>query len=319
MTKQNKVYDLIVLGAGPAGLTGAIYAARSQMSVLVIEQILSGGQISTTERVENYPGFPQGIEGIELGQLLEQQARRFGTEMALANVEKVHLEQDVKEVITTEGSFYAKTILIATGASPRPLGVPGEEEFRGRGVSYCATCDAAFFTDKEVVVVGGGDSALEEALVLSKVVAKVYLVHRREDFRAISVLQDRVRNNPKIELILNTVVEKINGNQFVESLTLRNTKENNIWDLSAEGIFLYVGLKPNTDCLGNSLISNKHGYLVTDESMETTIPGVFAAGDIREKVLRQVVTAVADGAIAAVSAAKYLDEKAQQPHEKKAG
>lgn len=306
MVSQDNIYDLVVLGAGPAGLTGAIYAARSRMSVLIIEQMLSGGQIAATEEVENYPGFPYGVEGFELGQLFEQQARRLGAKMISTHVEQVSLNASIKEVKTTEGTFYGRTTLIATGASPRPLGVQGEEKFKGRGVSYCATCDAAFFENKEVVVVGGGDSALEEALVLSKFVSKVYLVHRREDFRAISILQDRVRNNPKIQLILSTVVEKINGIDFVESVTLKDLQENKVWDLPIDGVFLYVGIKSNTDYLDSSLKSNEHGYLITNESMETALPGVFAAGDIREKVLRQVVTAVADGAVAAVSAANYL-------------
>jgi thioredoxin reductase (NADPH) len=301
-------YDLVILGAGPAGLTGAIYAARSRMSVLVIEQMLSGGQIATTEEVENYPGFPYGIDGIELGQLFEQQARRLGANIVLANIEAIQLKGKIKEVNTTEGTFYGKTILIATGASPRPLGVQGENEFRGRGVSYCATCDAAFFEDKTVAVVGGGDLALEEALVLSKFASTVYLVHRREDYRAINILKERIGKNPKIKPILSTTVEKINGEDFVKSVTLRNTKNNEVWDLPVDGVFLYVGLKPNVDYLDSYLKRSEQGYLITNDSMETNSPGVFAAGDIREKRLRQVVTAVADGAVAAISAASFLDD-----------
>ncbi|MBS4031140.1 MAG: thioredoxin-disulfide reductase [Clostridiales bacterium] len=308
MTRQDKIYDLLVLGAGPAGLTAAIYASRSRLSVLVIEEMLSGGQIATTEKVENYPGFPEGIGGLELGQLLEDQARNFGAEMALATVEKVVLLGDSKEVHTTDGVFRGRTMLIATGTRSRPLGVPGEEELKGRGVSYCVTCDGSFFQDKTVMVVGGGDSALEEALVLTKFAAKVYVVHRRDELRAIGILQDRVKEHAKIELILSTEVEKIKGEERVESVTLRSKAQNKQWDIPIDGIFLYVGLVPNTQFLNGSLKRTEQGYLVTSDAMETSIPGVFAAGDIREKGLRQVVTAVADGAIAAISAAKYLDE-----------
>ena len=307
MTRQEKVYDLLVLGGGPAGLTAAIYGARSRLSVLVIEQMLSGGQIATTEKVENYPGFPQGIGGMELGQLLEEQARNFGTEMALATVEKVVINGDVKEIHTTGGTFRGRTLIIATGTRSKPLGVPGEEELKGRGVSYCVTCDGAFFQDSNVMIVGGGDSALEEALVLTKFASKIYIVHRRDQLRAVRILQERAESNPKIEIIYNTVVKKINGKSNVESVTLQDIAQNKTWDVAVEGVFLYVGLIPNTDFLDGDLSRNEHGYLVTGNAMETAVPGVFAAGDVREKSLRQVVTAVADGAVAAISASKYLD------------
>lgn len=308
MSRQEQIYDLLVLGAGPSGLTAAIYAARSRLSVLVIEQMLSGGQIATTEKVENYPGFPEGIDGLELGQRLEEQARNFGAEMVLATVEKVNLTGALKEVKTTEGSFRGRTLLIATGTRARALGVPGEEELKGRGVSYCVTCDGSFFRDKSVMVVGGGDSALEEALVLTKFATKIYIVHRRNELRAVRILQERIQNNPKIEVIYNTVVQKINGRERVQSVTLHDVDSDRTWDVAVDGVFLYVGLIPNTDFLNGNLARNEQGYLITGEAMETSIAGVFAAGDIREKGLRQVVTAVADGAIAAISAAKYVDE-----------
>jgi thioredoxin reductase (NADPH) len=308
MNRQEQIYDLLVLGAGPAGLTAAIYASRSRLSVLVVEQMLSGGQIATTEKVENYPGFPEGIDGLELGQRLEEQARNFGTEMVLATVEKVNLTGKLKEVQTTEGTFRGRTLLIATGTRARPLGVPGEDELKGKGVSYCVTCDGSFFRDKSVMVVGGGDSALEEALVLTKFAAKIYIVHRRSELRAIRILQERIHNNPRIEVIYNTVVQKINGRDRVQSVTLRSVESNKMWEVAVDGVFLYVGLIPNADFLNGDLARNEHGYLITGEAMETSIPGVFAAGDIREKGLRQVVTAVADGAIAAISAVKYVDE-----------
>ncbi|MBT9172733.1 MAG: Thioredoxin reductase [Syntrophomonadaceae bacterium] len=308
MSRQEQIYDLLVLGAGPSGLTAAIYAARARLSVLVIEQMLSGGQIATTEKVENYPGFPEGIDGLELGQRLEEQARNFGAEMVLATVEKVNLSGAIKEVKTTEGSFRGRTLLIATGTRARPLGVPGEEELKGRGVSYCVTCDGSFFRDKSVMVVGGGDSALEEALVLTKFAARIYIVHRRNELRAVRILQERIQNNPKIEVIYNTVVQRINGRERVQGVTLHDVEMNRTWDVAVDGVFLYVGLIPNTDFLNGDLARNEQGYLITGEAMETSIAGVFAAGDIREKGLRQVVTAVADGAIAAISAVKYVDE-----------
>jgi thioredoxin reductase (NADPH) len=307
MTRQEKLYDMLVLGGGPAGFAAAIYASRSRMSVLVIEQMLSGGQIATTDIMENYPGFPEGINGLEFGQLLEEQSRKFGTEMAFATIEGVSLQGDIKEVHTSEGTFQGRTVVVATGTRWRPLDVAGEEELKGKGVSYCVTCDGSFFQGSDVMVVGGGDSALEEALVLTKFAAKVYVVHRRDEFRAIGILQDRVRENPKIELVLNSVVEKINGTDRVESVTVHDKVQNKTWDIAVEGIFLYVGLIPNTEFLQGQL-EQKNGYLVANEAMETSVPGIFAAGDLREKGLRQVVTAVADGAIAAISAARYLDE-----------
>lgn len=309
MTRQDTIYDLVVLGAGPAGLTAAIYAARSRMSVLVIEEMLSGGQIATTGIMENFPGFPEGIGGLEFGQLLEEQARKFGAEMAMAQVESLSMHGEIKEVHTTDGVFRGRSLLIATGTRWRPLNVPGEAELKGKGVSYCVTCDGSFFQDREVMVVGGGDSALEEALVMTKFASKVYLVHRREKFRAISILEERVRANPKIVLIMNTVVEKINGTINVESVTLFDKVQNKTWEVRVDGIFLYVGLMPNTEFLHQDLELTESGYIITNQDMETSVPGVFAAGDLREKSLRQVVTAVADGAIAATTAVRYVDEQ----------
>lgn len=308
MNRQEVLYDLIILGAGPAGLTAAMYAARSRMSVLVIEEMLSGGQIATTNKVENYPGFPKSIGGLELGQLLEEQARNFGANMVLASIVGVTLSGDIKLVQTSNGSFQGKTLLVATGTRSRVLRVPGEKELKGKGVSYCATCDGAFYQGKEVMVVGGGDSALEEALFMTKFASRVYFVHRRGQLRAIGILQERVINHPNIELVLNTEIIKINGTDTVESVTLNDTMQNKTWDVVVEGVFLYVGLIPNIEFLNGELVLNEDGYLITTDAMETTVPGVFAAGDIREKVLRQVVTAASDGAIAATSAARYLDE-----------
>lgn len=309
MTRQEKIYDMLVLGGGPAGFTAAIYAGRARLSVLVIEEMLSGGQIATTDKVENYPGFPAGINGLEFGQLLEEQARNFGAEMALATINSVSLSENIKEVHTTEGTFRGKTIVLATGTRSRPLNVPGEAELKGRGVSYCVTCDGSFFTDRDVMIVGGGDSAVEEALVMTRFASKVYLVHRRDELRAIQILQERAKAHPKIELVLNTEVEKINGEEQVESVTLHDKAQNKTWDVQVDGVFLYVGLVPNTEFLAEQLERDQKGYLVANEAMETSVPGVFAAGDLRVKPLRQVVTAVADGAVAATSAVRYLDNQ----------
>ncbi|MDI9463450.1 MAG: thioredoxin-disulfide reductase [Bacillota bacterium] len=306
MTRQEIIYDMLIVGGGPAGLSAAIYASRARMSVLVIEAMLSGGQIATTERLENYPGFPEGIGGAEFGQLLEAQARRFGTEMVLATVTGVSSEGEIKTVQTSNGTYRGRTLLIASGTRPRALGVPGEEEFKGRGVSYCATCDGFFYQDQEVAVVGGGDSALQEAMFLTKIASKVYIIHRRDQLRAINILRERAKANPKIEFLLDSQVRTINGTDSVESVTVYNKKLDKTREVKVSGIFLYVGLIPNTDFLDGSIKVDEYGYIITNEAMETSVAGVYAAGDIRQKSLRQVVTAVADGAIAAVSANNYL-------------
>jgi len=316
MTRQDKLYDMLVIGGGPAGLTAAIYAARATMSVLVIEAALSGGQIATTESLENYPGFPEGIGGIEFGQLLETQARNFGAEMVLANVESVSVAGAIKEVHTTEGTFRGRTLIIASGTRPRTLDVPGEEELKGKGVSYCATCDGFFYQDREVLVVGGGDSALEEGMYLTKFASKVYIVHRRDQLRAVNLLQEKAKANPKIEFILETEVKEIKGTDRVEGVVLYHKGQNKTWEMPIDGIFMYVGLIPNTEFLNGSIEIDAQGYVITNEEMETSVPGVFAAGDVRQKSLRQVVTAVADGAIAAVRAGHYVDEMKEREAKK---
>ncbi|NLM45679.1 MAG: thioredoxin-disulfide reductase [Firmicutes bacterium] len=312
MTRQDTIYDLLIIGGGPAGLTAAVYASRSRMSVLVIESMLSGGQIATTEMLDNYPGFPDGIGGMDFGQLLEAHARKFGAEMVLATATGASLQGEIKTVETTEGTFRGRTVLLATGARSRPLGAPGEEELKGKGVSYCATCDGFFYTDRVVAVVGGGDSALEEGMYLTKFAKKVYIIHRRYQLRAIDYLQEKAKANPKIELLLDTVVESINGRDHVESVTLFHKGENKTWELPVDGVFMYVGLVPNTEFLKNSVALDEKGYILTNENMETSVSGVYAAGDVRQKALRQVVTAVADGAVAAVMAGRYLDENKQE-------
>ncbi|GAV22999.1 thioredoxin-disulfide reductase [Carboxydothermus pertinax] len=299
--------ELVIIGGGPAGLAAAIYGARAALNPLILERGVPGGQAATTEWIENYPGFEDGIGGFELMVHMQRQAEKFGAEFKNADVMSIKKENGIFNLATTIGDINAKTIIVATGAEPKELNVPGEKEFRGRGVSYCATCDGNFFRGKTVAVVGGGDSALEEAIYLTKLVEKVYLIHRREGFRAAKVIQERAKANPKIEFVLNTVVEEIAGERKVEKVVVKNVKTGEKSEIPIDGVFIYVGLKPNTAFL-EGLLELENGYIKTDDKMATAIPGLFAAGDVRVKDLRQVVTAVADGAQAAVSAEKYLEE-----------
>ena len=305
LESQNETYDMIILGAGPAGLTAAIYACRANLKTLVLESMLSGGEITATDQLDNYPGFPEGISGAEFGERLEKQAKRFGAELNFAAVEKVELEAEIKRVFTAQGEFHGRTVLIATGTAPRTLGVPGEEKLRGRGISFCATCDGPFFREKRVAVIGGGDSAVEEALYLTRFVDKIDLIHRRENLRAIPSLQEKMFSNPKIEFHKNCVVKEFGGEQKVEKIIVENLADSSIKELPADGAFLYVGRIPNVEFI-EGIEKDAQGFIVTNEEMETTLPGVFAAGDIRRKYLRQVLTAAADGAIAAAMSIKYL-------------
>ncbi|MBI4758843.1 MAG: thioredoxin-disulfide reductase [Chloroflexi bacterium] len=300
------VYATLIIGGGPGGLTAGLYAARAGLSVALLEKGLPGGQISTTFRVENYPGFPEGIGGPELGSVIEQQAAHFGVQIVLTEVTGVELGGQIKLVGATNGDYRGRTVIVATGANPAALNVPGEEQLRGRGVSYCATCDGAFFRGKDVAVVGGGDAAVEEALFLTRLARKVTIVHRRDALRATKVAQDRAFADPKIEFRWDTVVDEILGQDEVRGLALHNVKTGARSELAVEGVFIYVGMRPNTQFLGGQLALDAQGYIITNEEMETNVPGVFAVGDVRRKRLRQVVTAVADGAIAATAADAYL-------------
>lgn len=303
------VYDQLILGGGPAGLTAGLYAARGGRKVALIERAMPGGQAFLTNEIENYPGFPQGIGGPELMMAFQEQAIRFGLEIINNDIVKVDLAGDVKVLTGADGTVYlARTVIIATGAEPKKLGVPGEEEFRGRGVSYCATCDGAFFRNKKVAVVGGGDAAVEEAMFLTRFAEQVVIIHRRDEFRAINVLQERAKDNEKIEFRLNTVVEAIQGNQKVESLRLRNVVTGDIQEEPFDGVFIFVGTQPNTKFLEGVLSLDEKGCIVTNETMGTSLKGVYAAGDVRNTPFRQVATAVGDGAIAANSAEQYLAE-----------
>ncbi len=303
--KQEYSYDMLVLGAGPAGLTAAIYGSRANLSVLVCEEKLSGGEIAATEQLDNYPGFPEGINGMEFGQRLEQQALRFGAKIISASIETVELDGEWKKVVTTAGEFFGRTVVVATGTKPRNLGVPGEEKLRGRGISFCATCDGPFFKAKKVAVIGGGDAAVEEALYLTRFAGEVLLVHRRNMLRAVPYLQEKLLSHPNVEVLWDTVVKGFAGEQKLEQITLQNVRDESTREISVDGAFLYVGRIPNSSFLGGAE-KDANGYIITNAEMEISIPGVYAAGDIRRKFLRQVVTAAADGAIAAMVAIRYL-------------
>lgn len=301
-------YDIAIIGGGPAGLSAAIYAARGGLSTILFEKALLGGQIVVTNEVENYPGFEETLTGFELIEKMKNQAEKFSAKIALENVKAIGMEGLCKIIETDKGQYRAKSVIIATGAHPRKLAVPGEERFSGRGVSYCATCDGALYRDKTVAVVGGGDSALEEAMFLTKFAQKVYIIHRRDKLRAVKVLEDRAGENQKIEFILDTVVQGITGDEAVEKLHLYNRKKQNYSTLDLDGVFIYVGIIPNNALVESRVDLDANGFILTDETMHTNIPGVYAAGDIRAKVLRQVVTAASDGATAAFSAEKWVEE-----------
>lgn len=303
------IYDVIIIGGGPSGMTSAIYSSRSRLKTLLIEKAGCGGQIAITDNIENYPGFEQGINGFELATKMQTQATNFGTEFVYGEAVSLQLNDKIKKVVLLDNKeYFAKTIIISSGASFKKLGIKGEQEFIGKGVSYCATCDGPFFRNKEIVVVGGGDSALQEALYLTKFAVKVNLIHRRNEFRAAKILQEKVFKEQKINIIFDSVVEEISGKDVLKRVTLKNIKTNTISQLSVNGVFVFVGWTPNTNFLNNQLKLNKQGYIITDDKMNTSIEGVFACGDVREKTLRQVVTATCDGAIAAISAQHYLEK-----------
>lgn len=300
-------YDLIIIGGGPAGMTAGIYGARSSLITLIIERGMPGGQAATTYEIANYPGFPGGISGPDLAMKMFEQATGHGAEFISGEITALDLEGFPKRVAVDSKEYYSKTVILATGAEPRKLGVPGEAKFRGRGVSYCATCDGAFYRDKHVVVVGGGDAAVEEALYLTRFASKVTIIHRRVELRAHAKAQAKAFANPKIEFIFNSVVKEVLGNDIVTGVRILYRETNLERVVNCEGVFVYVGQNPMTELFPAALNHTPDGYIITDENLKTNIPGVFAAGDVRKTVLRQLVTAVADGAIAATSALKYLE------------
>jgi len=299
---------VIIIGSGPAGLTAGIYAGRAQLEPLLIAGNLLGGQLTLTDRVENYPGFPKPISGQELAQLMQQQAERFGTRIEYEEVMGVDLSEPPLKVQTQRNTYQTQALIIATGVSPRKLGVPGEAEFTGRGVSYCAVCDGFFYRGRRVAVVGGGDAAIEEALFLTRFAERVTVIHRRNRLRATQILQQQAFANEKIDFLWDSVVREIVGQQSVTGVRVENVKTGDLSLLPVDGVFVYVGSVPNTQFLKGELELDAQGYIVTDGQGHTSRPGVFAAGDVRKGVLRQVATAVGSGAVAAMEAEKYIAE-----------
>ncbi|MGM0138919.1 thioredoxin-disulfide reductase [Enterococcus sp. DIV0755b] len=301
------MYDVIVIGAGPAGMTAALYASRSNLSVLMIERGAPGGQMNNTAEIENYPGF-ESIMGPELSMKMYQNVEKFGTKNEYGIVQEVVDHGDYKEVITEENSYQGKSVIIATGCVHRKLGTPGEEEYAGRGVSYCAVCDGAFFRNKKLIVVGGGDSAVEEAIYLTQFASEVTIVHRRDELRAQKIIQERAFANEKINFIWDSVVEEIKGNDMVvTAVNIRNLKTDEVYEEAADGIFIYVGLEPLSAPFTKLKILDEAGWLITDGNMKTAIPGIFAIGDGRAKDLRQITTAVGEGGIAGQQVFQYLE------------
>lgn len=299
--------DLAIIGGGPAGLAAGIYASRAALKTVLFEQAMPGGLAAGTDIIENYPGFSDGIGGPDLAQNMEAQARRFGLEIVYTGVEEITKKEGYFFLKTEDGEFKTGAVIMATGARPKFLQVKGEKEFHGRGVSYCATCDGAFFRGKSLAVIGGGDSAVEEALFLTKFAEKVSIVHRRGELRASKYLQKKARENDKIQFVWHSVPVEIKGDDAVKGIVLKDVRTDNVTDLAVDGVFVYVGHSPSTELVGGMADLDQNGYIITDDEMRTSTAGLFAAGDVRKKLLRQVVTAVADGAIAAVAAEKYLE------------
>jgi len=305
----DRAYDVIIIGGGPAGLSAGLYASRARLSTLLIEKAIFGGQIANAAHVENYPGFPDGISGLELSQVMYQQAMKYGLETISDTVTAIELTEKGKVIKANEGEYLAKAVIIAGGSEYNRLGVPGEEGLLGKGVSYCATCDGPLFGDKVVAIVGGGDSAVEEALVLTRFAARVILIHRRDQLRASRLHQERAFANQKMEFLWDTVVEEILGRDRVEQLSLRNVRTGARSTLEVSAIFIYVGLHPSTEFVKGLISLDSEGHIPANERMETEIAGVFAAGDIRRNSPRQVITAAGDGATAALSAERFLSKQ----------
>ncbi len=305
---EERMFDVIIIGAGPAGMTAAVYASRANLDTLLVERGIPGGQMASTEDVENYPGY-ESILGPDLSNKMFEHAKKFGAEYAYGDIKEIIDNGDYKTVVAGSKEYKTRTVIIATGAQYRKIGIPGEEELTGRGVSYCAVCDGAFFKEKEIVVIGGGDSAVEEGIYLTRFAKKVTIVHRRDELRAQKIIQERAFANEKIDFIWDTTIEEINAkDKKVGSVTLvnRNTEEKS--EFEADGVFIYIGLDPLSEPFKSLEITDEEGYIPTNTEMETKIPGIYAVGDIRVKTLRQIVTATGDGSIAAETAQKYIEE-----------
>ena len=303
------MHDMIIVGAGPAGLTAALYAARAGMDVLVLERIFAGGQIVRAHIVENYPGFPEGIPGVEIGLKFREQAERHGARIETAEVTAFHLDGDEKVVVTADGVHKAKTVVLAMGARFKSLGLRSEKKYVGRGVSYCATCDGAFFRNRDVAVIGGGNTALEDALYLTGFCNHIHVVHRRDELRGEKALQRAAMQTDKIEFVWNGELDEVLGGDAVTAIRVRNNKTDEMREIPVSGVFIAIGQTPETTPLSGIVNLDESGYILADTAMHTSIPGVFAAGDIVQKPLRQVITAASDGAVAVYSAQAYLHEK----------
>ena len=303
---MDRIYDMIVIGGGPAGYTAALYGARAGLSTLVLEKLSAGGQMALTDMIDNYPGFPDGIDGFTLGEQMQQGAERFGAVTELAEVYSLNLQGEIRVVETSEGTFLGRTLVLATGAGPKELGLPNEQALVGRGVHYCAACDGMRYKGKTVAVIGGGNSAVADALQLARVAAKVIIVHRRDSLRATKVYHDPLMKLDNVEFRWNSAVSEILGEGKVTGLRLWDTLTGEMSEIAVDGVFVSVGRKPATDLVQGQVELDRNGYIVADESTRTSVPGVYAVGDVRTKLLRQVVTAVADGAVAAHHAGEYL-------------
>lgn len=306
--ENQKIYDMVILGGGPGGYTAAMYAARAGLRVAVLEKLSPGGQMALTQQLDNYPGFEDGIDGFVLAEKMQKQAERFGAVTEYAEAVNVDLSAVPKQIETSEGTFYGKTVVIATGANPRELGIPGERELVGRGVAYCASCDGMFYRGKTVVVVGGGNSAVEDALLLSRIAKKVILVHRRDTLRATKIYHEPLMRKENVEFLWNSVVTNLMHQDKVTGIRVQNVITGAESELACDAVFISVGRKPATELVSGQLDLDSSGYILADESTRTNIPGVFAVGDVRTKALRQVVTATADGAVAVRMAEEYLHE-----------
>lgn len=307
MAQEQELHDVIIIGAGPAGFSAALYAARAELKPLVLTGMQLGGQAALTDHIENYPGFPNGIGGGELSELFQKNAERFGAQVLFDTVTTVDFSKSRFQVNTYDKQFFARSIIVCTGASPKKLGIPGEAELRGRGVSYCATCDGWFFKNKPLAVIGGGDSALEEGLFLTRFASSVTIIHRRAELRASAILQTRAQKNEKIKFIWNSVAEGINGTEAVNGLKIKNVLNDEKSTLDVEGVFIFIGHQPNTEMFKNYLELDEKGYLNVDQRMRTNIPGIFAAGEVADAHYRQVITSAGMGAAAAIEATRYLE------------
>ncbi|PLX81017.1 MAG: thioredoxin-disulfide reductase [Desulfuromonas sp.] len=301
-------FDVVIIGGGPAGLTAGLYSSRAKLRTLLVERMIMGGQVMTTTKVENYPGFPGGIDGPDLMIRFQEHCQEFGLETTTGEVSGLRDEDGIKVLTVDDREIRGRAVIITTGAEPAKLNIPGEQEFTGRGVSYCATCDGAFFREQDVAIVGGGDTAVEEALFLTRFARKVYIIHRRDELRATKVLQDRAQANDKIEFLWNSSIQEVVGdNSGMTSVTLADTQNDSTRELPLHGLFIAIGVTPKAHFLTEVLDLDPDGHILTDAECRTSMPGVFAAGDVRKKILKQIATAVGDAAVAAIMAEKYLD------------